>query len=140
MHLGAFVQVLSTPTTTLTFTLTQTDLSIGTPGVLLFETAGGGSGPGSVSWGTYVDSTNAAFGLGTSLLQCGGYSCSTSNSSQSLTAPYSATIQAVFDYRTAVPITGGSLDLNLKTIPEPSSIALAGLALLGLGFARRRKA
>ncbi len=33
----------------------------------------------------------------------------------------------------------GSADLNGHSIPEPSTIALIGLSLFGLGFARRRK-
>jgi hypothetical protein len=57
-----------------------------------------------------------------------------------LTGAYSATLQAVFNYTGVKPINGGSLDLNLQTVPEPTSIALVGLALLGLGFARSRKA
>ena len=31
-------------------------------------------------------------------------------------------------------------NVQLTTVPEPGSLALAGLALVGLGMARRRKA
>jgi hypothetical protein len=145
LHLTAAVKVLTgaTPSGALTFTLTQTDLNIGTPGTLLFETTGGGSGPkgsGFVSWGSYIDASNSAFGTSTPLLTCSAYSCAGSDSSQTLTGAYSATLQAVFNYTGVKPINGGSLDLNLQTVPEPTSIALVGLALLGLGFARSRKA
>ena len=34
----------------------------------------------------------------------------------------------------------GSLDVIFVNVPEPGSIALVGLALVGLGFASRRKA
>jgi hypothetical protein len=143
MHLGAIVQVLGASPPTgqqLTFTLTQTDLSAGTPGSLQFETSGGGAGPGSVNWSTYVDSSNTAFGIGTLLSTCGSYACSTSNSVQALAGAYSSSIQASFNYAGVAVGKSGSLDITVQNIPEPSSIALAGLALLGLGFARRSKA
>ncbi len=37
-------------------------------------------------------------------------------------------------------ILNGSLDVIFEKIPEPGSVALVGLALVGLGFASRRKA
>ena len=37
-------------------------------------------------------------------------------------------------------MTNGSIDTTLDVIPEPGTLAIFGLGLVGLGFARRKKA
>jgi PEP-CTERM motif len=129
-------------TKVLTMELTQTGLSTGVVGPtgVFFGSAGGGSGPSSVSWSTYADDSDAAFGTGTLLYNNPGYNGS-GGATATMDGFYSATIRTVFDYRGlgATGIVSGSLDIDLD-VPEPGTIALAGLALLGMGLARRRQA
>jgi hypothetical protein len=91
-----------------------------------------------VSWATYVDDSNTAFGTATQLFASNTYGGSGS-ATATLDGAYSAAIQANFDYRGVAVGRSGSLDLSID-VPEPTSIALVGVALIGLGLARRRKA
>lgn len=126
---------------TLTFKLTDTDY-LGGSGIVHFLNAIGGtlSGLGSsYSVSTFMDCSNTAFGQGTALT-AQSFSGSSFSGNQdayvnSCGGNYSLTQLATLH------LSGGSIfsgDSSLA-VPEPSTLALFGVGLLGLGMAMRRK-
>jgi hypothetical protein len=108
-----------------------------------FAAFGGGAGAfGSMaSWAAYVDDSNEAFGTGQTLFNADGYATASGSQSVALSGAYSATLVTSFDY-TGIGnryMHGSSLDVNLN-VPEPTSLTLIGLGLVGIGVTRRRKA
>jgi PEP-CTERM motif len=127
----------------LSISLSQTGLGAGSgSGVVAFGAGGGGNGQFGTtgSWNAYADDTDALFGTGTAVASAAGFTTVSGGVSAPMTDTYSATLVTSFDIsKVAGSLAAGSLDLNMN-VPEPGTIALAGLALLGLGAARRRKA
>lgn len=126
---------------TLTFKLTDTDY-VGGTGITHFLDAVGGtlSGLGSsYSVTTFMDCGNTAFGQTTQLTSQAFTGSAFSGGQDAFVSScpgnYSLTQLA------SLTLPGGAIysgDSNLS-VPEPSTIALFGAGLLGLGFALRRK-
>ena len=124
---------------TLTVMITETDLS---RLEATWNVGVGGTTDGTVQFQSYIDSSNTAFGLGTLVSDLGplnGVDFSASNSGSVAESDlYSWTAVATIVHTLDNTNQSTSFDYNAK-IPEPSTLALLGLGVLGFGFAARRK-
>lgn len=123
---------------TLRITLTQTDLNFGANGGPLSVYAGiGGTSQGTISYGAWIDDANAAFGHGQQIF-AGSSQGVFSDAGGVITAasdPFSLTLQVDINH---VGRKMTSFDFA-ASVPEPSSLALMSVAMLGAGFAARRR-
>jgi len=123
---------------TLKVTLTEID-HMSPLGNLGFTSTVGGVWLGAV---TYVSSltdingiqalTNAAF-VGNPFFGAGQ-----SGNATNVKDPFSLMVMTTLT--AGAGMTNGSVDTTLDSIPEPGTLAIFGLGLVGLGFARRKKA
>lgn len=122
--------------------MTETDLNFGMPAgtVLPINGAIGGTTGGSISYALYADDGNAAFGKTTTLWSgaaTGPAFSATGGSYMTTTDPFSMTLEVTMDHRAPGSYNTTSFDFA-GSVPEPGTLALFGVALLGLGAAARR--
>ena len=120
---------------TLTVMLSQNGFS----GAGTYVSAIGGTSGGAVAASAYADASNALFGTGTALgatqnFGTGAFSGSW-NGAYAGASPYSLTQIVSITHRGAATT---SFDYELK-VPEPGTLALLGLGLIGIGASRRRR-
>jgi hypothetical protein len=124
---------------TLTISLTDTDF-IGAGGIIqALSTIGGTLASGSLKVDTFLDCGNKAFGETTHLtsqtLTGNPFSGSANTFVNGCQGNYSVTQVAVLTLPGGAIFSGDSM----LAVPEPSTAAIFGIGLLGLGLALRRK-
>jgi PEP-CTERM motif len=130
---------------TLRITLTETDLSLGANGApVTVNSAIGGTTQGTVSYKSWLDDANSALNLtnptgqGTLLFSGSSSTMVFAASGQGTTRasdPFAMTLQVDITHTGRAT---SSFDFA-ATVPEPGTLALLSVALLGAGFAARRR-
>lgn len=130
----------------LTIEFTETDMVFGSAGPLVISGDIGGVSGGNFSYALYADDLNAQFGSTATIFSgagAAGVFTRSGSGSVSLADPFSLTLSVSLDHL-GVAGKSSSFDFSSEVrggaVPEPPSLALAGLALFAAaGIARRRR-
>lgn len=133
----------STAGGTLTIRFSQTDFSNLSGSPFLIGSAIGGVTQGTVSYQSYFDASNTAFGTANLLGDLGPYSGAFSGSSldnMTTTGVYSLTLVTTITHAGGGSFPQASSFNATLRVPEPGTVTLLGAVLLGIGlFTWRQK-
>ncbi len=131
------VNVSSSSGGTLTIRFTQTDFSNTSGSPFLITSEIGGVTQGTVSYQSYFDASNTAFGTASLLGNLGPFSGAFSGSSldnMTATGLYSLTLVTTITHAGGGSLPQSSSFNATLRVPEPGTVTLLGAVLLGIGL------